>query len=77
MPDTGAAGIFTGGKLQAKALQWLFPRFTIDTSTAGRHNVSFGNNSEMSFIRTMNMATSFETICFTIISVEHRPDRAE
>jgi hypothetical protein len=35
MPDTGAAGVFTAGEPQVKALQKRFPKVTVDTSTAG------------------------------------------
>jgi hypothetical protein len=67
MPDTGAAGIFTAGELQALALKKRFPESTIDTFTAGRYKVKFGNNHEISFLGTIGVKTFFGTIHFEVM----------
>jgi hypothetical protein len=66
MPDTGAAGIFTAGELQVKALQLKFPGVTMNSSTAG-HKVKFGDNPESTFLGTIAVETPFGTICFAVM----------
>jgi hypothetical protein len=67
MPDTGAAGISTAGELQALALKRKFSKSTIDTFTAGRYKVKFGNNHEISSLGTIGVKISFGTIHFEIM----------
>jgi hypothetical protein len=67
MPDTNAAGIFTAGELQALALKKRFPESTIDTFTAGKYKVKFGNNHEIFFLGTIGVETPFGTIYFEIM----------
>jgi hypothetical protein len=66
MPDTGAAGIFTAGEPQVRALQLKFPNVTIDSFTAG-HKVKFGNNPESIFLGTIAVETPFKTIRFAVM----------
>jgi hypothetical protein len=67
MPDTGAAGISTAGELQALALKKIFPESTIDTFTAGRYKVKFGDNHEISSLGTIGVETPFGTIHFEVM----------
>jgi hypothetical protein len=67
MPDTGAAGISTAGELQALALKKKFPKSTIDTFTAGRYKIKFGDNHEISSLGTIGVKVSFGTIHFEIM----------
>jgi hypothetical protein len=67
MPDISAAGIFTAGELQALALKKRFPESTIDTFTAGRYKVKFGDNHEISSLGTIGVETPFGTIHFEIM----------
>ncbi|KAI1101812.1 hypothetical protein F4804DRAFT_334941, partial [Jackrogersella minutella] len=67
MPDTGAAGVSTGGKPQFQALQQLQPNLALDTSTAGNHGVRFGDNPEQLSIGTANVPTPFGIIAFQIM----------
>jgi hypothetical protein len=66
MPNTGAAGIFTTGEPQMRALQLKFPNVTMDSFIAG-HKVKFGDNPESIFLETIAVETPFGTICFAIM----------
>jgi hypothetical protein len=69
MPDTGVAGVSTTGEPQMKALQKRFPKVTIDTSTAGQHKISFGNNSEIFSLETINVKTPFGNVYFAVMPI--------
>jgi hypothetical protein len=68
MPNTGAAGIFTAGEPQVKALQLKFPGVTMDSSTAG-HKMKFGDNPESTFLGTIAVKTPFGTIRFAVMLI--------
>jgi hypothetical protein len=67
MPDTGAAGVSTAGEPQVKALQKRFPKVTVDTSTAGQHKISFGNNPEILSLGTIDVETPFGNVYFAVM----------
>jgi hypothetical protein len=69
MPDTGAAGAFTIGKPQMKALQKKFPKVTVDTSTASQHKISFGNNPEILSLGTIGVKTPFGNVYFAVMLI--------
>ncbi|KAF1828306.1 hypothetical protein BDW02DRAFT_652134 [Decorospora gaudefroyi] len=67
MPDTGAAGVSTAGKTQVTALQRIQPSAIIDTSTAGRYRIRFGDNPECVSIGDVNVNTPFGTMHFAVM----------
>ncbi|XDG08264.1 hypothetical protein ABKA04_007879 [Annulohypoxylon sp. FPYF3050] len=67
MPDTGASGISTGGEPQMRALQRTHPHITMDTTTAGRCTVRFGDNELVRSVGTTHIHTPFGTIAFQIM----------
>jgi hypothetical protein len=67
MPDTGAAGVSTAGEPQVKALQKRFPKVTVDTSTAGQHKISFGDNPEILSLGTIDVETPFGNVYFAVM----------
>ena len=67
MPDTGAAGVSTAGKTQVTALQRIQPSATINTSTAGRYRIRFGDNPECVSIGDVNVSTPFGTLHFAVM----------
>ncbi|KAI0997435.1 hypothetical protein K3495_g10751 [Podosphaera aphanis] len=67
MPDTGAAGISTAGENQVKALQKKLPSIELDTSTAGRYSVRFGDNPDTQSLGTVDVKTPFGMICFAVM----------
>jgi hypothetical protein len=68
MPNTGAAGIFTAGEPQMRALQLKFPNIIMDSFTAS-HKMKFGNNPESTFLGTVAVETSFRTIRFAVMPI--------
>jgi hypothetical protein len=69
MPDTGAAGVSTAGEPQVKALQKKFPKIMIDTSTAGQHKISFGNNPEILSLGIIGVETPFGNVYFAVMLI--------
>jgi hypothetical protein len=69
MPDTGAAGVFTAGERQVRALQKKIPDITVDTSTAGKYYIKFNNNPVVEFIKTVNVIMPFGIVDFAIIFI--------
>jgi hypothetical protein len=67
MPDINAAGVSTTGEPQVKALQKRFPKVTVDTSTAGQHKISFGDNSEILSLGTIGVETPFGNVYFAVM----------
>jgi hypothetical protein len=66
MPDTGAAGVSTGGRPQFEALRTLNHRVYLDTSTAGQHTIRFGKGEATSLGKAA-VPTPFGTIDFHIL----------
>ncbi len=48
MPDTGAAGVSTGGEAQVRALQRIDQSVHLNTLSAGEHTIRFGKGSAVS-----------------------------
>jgi hypothetical protein len=69
MPDTDAAGVSTAGEPQVKALQKRFPKVTVDTSTAGQHKISFGNNPEILSLGIIDVETPFGNVYFAVMPI--------
>ncbi|KAI1798510.1 putative transposase [Daldinia bambusicola] len=67
LPDTGAAGISSGGEPQMNALQRSHPHIKLDTTTAGQHIVRFGDNPEQRSLGTVDVPTPFGTVQFQIM----------
>jgi hypothetical protein len=67
MPDPGAAGVSTAGENQLFALQKIDPSITLDTSTAGKHRIRFGDNPEVASLGTVAVGTPFGTVHFHVI----------
>jgi hypothetical protein len=67
MPDTGAAGVFIAGERQVRALQKKIPNITVDTSTAGKYRIKFGDNPVVKSIGTIGVITPFGVIDFAVM----------
>src|SRR5579862_9447689 len=67
MPDTGAAGVSTAGEKQYKALQKKDPTVQLDTTTARRHKIRFGDNPDVESLGTIGVNTPFGIIQFEVV----------
>jgi hypothetical protein len=67
MPDTGAAGVFTAGERQIRALQKKILDITVDTSTAGKYRIKFDDNSVVKSTGTVDVTTPFGIIDFAVM----------
>src|SRR5579862_5824873 len=67
MPDTGAAGVSTAGEKQYKALQKKDPTVQLDTTTARRHKIRFGDNLDVESLGTIGVNTPFGIIQFEVV----------
>jgi hypothetical protein len=67
MPNTGAAGVSTAGEPQVKTLQKRCPKVTVDTAITGQHRVCFGDNPEITFLKTVGVETPFGIVNFAIV----------
>jgi hypothetical protein len=69
MPDTGAAGVFTAGERQVRALQKKIPDIIVDTSTAGKYRIKFGDNSVVESTGTVGVTTPFGVVDFAVMLI--------
>jgi hypothetical protein len=69
MPDTGAAGVFIAGERQVRALQKKIPNITVDTFTAGKYRIKFGDNFVIKFNGMVGIITPFRVINFAVMPI--------